>query len=245
MRRYAVAALAFVLAHAFAVLTGCNATEGDQAESKPTPTVQAKPQAPADAQKSTNPLMDPRSAEMTAESPATYSVKFETSKGDFVVEVHRDWSPKGADRFYNLVRHGYYDGCRFFRVLTGFVAQFGINGDPAINAVWRNQPIRDDSVKVSNKRATLSFAMGGPNTRTTQVFINFGDNKNLDGMGFSPFGTVTTGMEVVDGLHAGYGEGAPRGNGPRQDLIQTEGNKYLERDFAKLDYIKKATIVEK
>jgi peptidyl-prolyl cis-trans isomerase A (cyclophilin A) len=234
-----------VLAHAFAVLTGCNATEGEQTESKPMPTVQAKPQAPADAPKSTNPLMDPRSAEMTAESPATYSVKFETTKGDFVVEVHRDWAPKGADRFYNLVRHGYYDGCRFFRVLPGFVAQFGINGDPAVNAIWKNQQIRDDPVKETNARATISFATGGPNSRTTQVFINFRGNESLDGMGFSPFGKVSTGMEVVDGLHAGYGEGAPRGTGPRQDLIQSEGNKYLDENFAKLDYIKKATIVEK
>lgn len=183
------------------------------------------------------------SATPTDVGPATYRARFETSAGTFVVEVQRDWAPQGADRFYDLVKSGYYDGQRFFRVLSGFMAQFGIHGDPKVSASWRERRILDDPVKGSNTRGMVSFATAGPNTRTTQVFINYGDNSSLDGMGFAPFGRVVEGMEVVDKLFAGYGEGAPRGHGPDQGRIQSEGNAYLEHDFPKLDYVKKATIV--
>ena len=185
-------------------------------------------------------LKDPTA--LKEKAPAVYKAKFDTTKGPFVVEVYRGWAPNGADRFYNLVKNGFYDNARFFRVLEGFMAQFGINGDPNIAAVWREANIPDDPVKQSNVRGNLSFATAGPNTRTTQVFINFGDNAGLDGQGFSPFGKVVSGMKVVDSLYDGYGEGAPDGQGPNQGQIQMEGNAYLERDFPKLDYIKKATI---
>ena len=181
-------------------------------------------------------------------APAMYKVDFDTSAGAFEVEVHRDWAPNGADRFYNLVKNGFYDNARFFRVITGFMVQFGISGDPSVNAVLRNARIPRDPVKESNKRGYLTFAMqGGPNgpdTRTTQVFINFGNNGNLDGAGFAPFGMVTKGMDVVDKLYAGYGEGAPSGNGPSQERLQSEVNAYLTKEFPKMDYIKKATIAK-
>ncbi len=181
-------------------------------------------------------------AALNEQAPATYRAKFDTSKGPFVVEIHRDWAPNGADRFYNLVKNGFYDDARFFRVVSGFMVQFGINADPRISAVWRNANIKDDPVRQSNKRGFITFATAGPNTRTTQVFINFGDNKGLDGQGFAPFGQVVSGMNVVDALFSGYGEGAPGGQGPEQGRIQREGNAYLTKDFAKLDYIKKAMI---
>ena len=181
-------------------------------------------------------------ASLNERAPATYKVKFDTSKGVVVIEVKRDWAPNGADRFYNLVKNGFYDNARFFRVVSGFMVQFGINGDPKLSSVWRTAAIKDDPVTQSNKRGYITFATAGPNTRTTQVFINFGDNAGLDRQGFSPFGQVVTGMNVVDQLHAGYGEGAPRGRGPDQGRIQQEGNAYLMRDFSNLDYIKKATI---
>jgi peptidyl-prolyl cis-trans isomerase A (cyclophilin A) len=187
-------------------------------------------------------LSDP--AALNAKAPAVYQAKFDTSKGTFVVEVHRDWAPRGADRFYNLVKNGFFDNARFFRVIEGFMVQFGINGDPNIAAVWRDADIKDDPVKQSNERGTITFATAGPNTRTTQVFINFGDNAGLDGQGFSPFGKVVSGMEVVDSLYGGYGEGAPNGNGPDQGRLQSQGNAYLEQDFPKLDFIKTSTIVE-
>ena len=185
-------------------------------------------------------LADP--ASLNEKAPAVYKAKFDTSKGPFVIEVHRDWAPNGADRFYNLVKNGFYNDVRFFRVLEGFMAQFGINGDPNISAVWRDANIPDDPVKQSNTRGMITFATAGPNTRTTQVFINFGDNAGLDGQGFSPFGKVVSGMEVVDSLYGGYGEGAPNGNGPNQGLIQKQGNAYLKRAFPDLDYVTNATI---
>jgi peptidyl-prolyl cis-trans isomerase A (cyclophilin A) len=183
-------------------------------------------------------------AALNAKAPAVYQAKFDTSKGPFVIEVHRDWAPQGADRFYNLVKNGFFDNARFFRVIEGFMVQFGINGDPKIAAVWRDADIKDDPVKQSNERGTITFATAGPNTRTTQVFINFADNAPLDGQGFSPFGKVVSGMEVVDSLYGGYGEGAPNGNGPDQGRIQSQGNAYLEQDFPKLDFIKTATIAQ-
>jgi peptidyl-prolyl cis-trans isomerase A (cyclophilin A) len=187
-------------------------------------------------------LTDPDS--LNEKAPAVYKAKFDTSKGTFVLEVHRDWAPNGADRFYNLVKNGFYDEVRFFRVLEGFMAQFGIQGDPNISRVWRDANISDDPVKQSNARGTISFATAGPNTRTTQVFINYGDNAGLDGQGFSPFGKVVSGMDVVDSLYSGYGEGAPRGDGPDQGRIQSQGNAYLEKQFPKLDYVETATIVQ-
>ncbi|HEX7705493.1 MAG TPA: peptidylprolyl isomerase [Thermoanaerobaculia bacterium] len=185
-------------------------------------------------------LLDP--AKLEAKAPDVFAAEFETSKGSFVIEVHREWAPNGADRFYNLVSNGYYDGVRFFRVVSGFMAQFGINGDPKVNAAWQPSTIPDDAVNQSNIRGMVTFAMRGPDTRTTQIFINYVDNARLDSMGFAPFGKVIEGMDVVDALHAGYGEGAPRGRGPAQDRIQSEGNTYLEAEFPELDFVKKAVI---
>ena len=176
------------------------------------------------------------------QAPATYKANLDTSKGPVVIEVRREWAPNGADRFYNLVKNGFYDDARFFRVISGFMVQFGINADPKISAQWRVANIPDDPVKQSNKRGYITFATAGPNTRTTQVFINFGDNAALDRQGFAPFGQVTTGMNVVDMLYSGYGEGAPNGRGPNQGRVQNEGNAYLTKDFPSLDFVKKATI---
>jgi peptidyl-prolyl cis-trans isomerase A (cyclophilin A) len=168
-------------------------------------------------------------------APATYNARFDTSVGVFVVQVHRDWAPKGADRFYNLVKYGYYDDSRFFRVLPNFMVQFGINGDPSIQSSWLDANITDDPVKASNKRGYITFATAGPGTRTTQVFINFADNARLDAQGFAPFGEVISGMEVVDKINAEYREQ------PEQGRIQMQGNAYLAK-FPRLDYIRKATI---
>ncbi len=187
-------------------------------------------------------LLDPAKAKDTA--PAVYKARFTTSKGDFVVEVHRDWAPNGADRFYDLVKLGYFDDTRFFRAVDGFMVQFGINGDPAVNAKWQSANITDDPVKQSNTRGFMSFAQTGmPNTRSTQVFINYADNARLDGMRFAPFGQVVQGMDVVDSLYKGYGEGAPSGAGPDQGRVQAQGNAYLDKSFPKLDAIKHAEIV--
>jgi|SRR5687768_8147374 len=177
-------------------------------------------------------------------APETFKVDFDTSKGKFVVEVTRAWAPNGADRFYNLVKSGFFNDTRFFRVISGFMVQFGIHGDPAVSAPWRMARIPDDAVKESNKRGYITFATAGPNTRTTQVFINFRDNAGLDGQGFAPFGRVISGMDVVDKLHAGYGEGAPSGRGPNQAQVQAEGNAYLTKSFPQLDYVKTATIAK-
>jgi peptidyl-prolyl cis-trans isomerase A (cyclophilin A) len=185
-------------------------------------------------------LMNP--AALKEQAPPVYRVDFDTSKGPFVIEVHRDWAPNGADRFYNLVKNGFYDNARFFRVIEGFMVQFGVNGDPKISAVWRDARIKDDPARISNKRSFVTFATAGPNTRTTQVFISYGDNSNLDSQGFTPFGQVISGMKVLDSMYSGYGEGAPRGLGPDQSKLQAEGNAYLASKFGNLDYIKKATI---
>jgi peptidyl-prolyl cis-trans isomerase A (cyclophilin A) len=181
-------------------------------------------------------------AALKEQAPPTFKAKFDTSAGVFVVEVTRDWAPNGADRFYNLVKNGFFDDCRFFRVIPGFMAQFGINGDPSVQAAWRSANMPDDPVKQSNKKGYLTFATAGPNTRTTQLFINLADNGGLDKQGFSPFGRVASGMDVVEKIYGGYGEGAPSGRGPSQQGIQTQGNAYLQKDFPKLDYIKTVTI---
>ena len=154
----------------------------------------------------------------------------------------RSLAPNGADRFYNLVQSGYFTDVEFFRVISGFMCQFGIHGDPKVSAAWREARISDDPVKASNIRGAITFATAGPNTRTTQLFINLADNKRLDGMGFSPFGKVTEGMDVVDKIYSEYGEGAPHGSGPDQGRIQEKGNAYLKKEFPKLDYIKSAAI---
>ena len=179
----------------------------------------------------------------TDKAPGTFKAKFETSKGTFVITVHRAWAPLGADRFYNLVHSGFYDDCRFFRVMDGFMAQVGMNGDPAIQSAWGSATISDDPVKESNKRGFVSFAATmAKDSRSTQFFVSLVDNTRYDRMGFAPFGEVTSGMEVIDTLYSGYGEGAPRGNGPEQAKLQVQGNAYLAKEFPKLDYIKKATI---
>jgi peptidyl-prolyl cis-trans isomerase A (cyclophilin A) len=182
-------------------------------------------------------------AKLTEKSPETFKAQFDTTKGKFTVEVTRALAPNGADRFYNLVKSGYFTDIAFFRVIPGFMCQFGINGDPAVSAKWREASIQDDPVKGSNSRGTITFATAGPNTRTTQLFINFGDNTGLDRQGFSPFGKVTEGMDVVDKINSEYGEGAPNGRGPGQGRIQGEGNAYLKKDFPNLDYIKSASII--
>jgi peptidyl-prolyl cis-trans isomerase A (cyclophilin A) len=204
-------------------------------------TAAPKPAAPKPAA-APNRLLSP--ATLTAKAPDLYRVKFDTSKGAFVVEVHREWAPNGADRFYNLVRGGFYNDVRFFRVLAGFMAQFGMNGNPAVQKVWGSptQQLRDDPVKQSNKRGYITFANAGPNSRSTQVFISLVDNTFLDpeAMHFAPFGQVVEGMEIVDMLYTGYG----RQNVPDQSRITSEGNAYLTKEYPKLDYVKTATIAQ-
>ena len=185
-------------------------------------------------------LADP--AALNEKAPAAFKARFDTSKGVFVVQVNRDWAPNGADRFYNLVKNGYFDDVRFFRVMKGFMVQFGINGDPKVNEQWRSARIKDDPVRQSNKRGFVTYATSGPDARTTQVFVNFDDNSRLDGQGFAPFGQVISGMNVVEALNNEYGEGAPRGPGPDQMRVQQEGNAYLNKGFPRLDFVKKATI---
>jgi peptidyl-prolyl cis-trans isomerase A (cyclophilin A) len=183
-------------------------------------------------------LLDPSAA--SAKAPDVFKVKFATTKGDFVVEVHRAWAPHGADRFYNLVKTGFFDDTRFFRVIAGFMVQFGISGVPMVSAAWHDATIADDPVKQSNKRSFVSFAMRGPGSRTTQIFINYGDNVQLDGKGFSPFARVTDGMDVVDRLHNVYGETPTT----IQPTIESQGNAYLDASFPQLDAIKRAEIVK-
>jgi peptidyl-prolyl cis-trans isomerase A (cyclophilin A) len=177
------------------------------------------------------------SAEPSTPAPDTFRVAFETTQGPFTVEVIRAWSPRGADRFHELVSAGYFSDIAFFRVLPGFVAQFGMHGDPDVNRRWEDRPIQDDPVAQSNRRGTIVFATAGPNTRRNQFFINFADNARLDAMGFSPFGRVVEGMSVVDSIHAGYREI------PDQARIGSEGNAYLKRQFPELDYITSARVV--
>jgi peptidyl-prolyl cis-trans isomerase A (cyclophilin A) len=183
-------------------------------------------------------------AALNEKAPDQFKAQFDTSKGTFVIDVQREWAPQGADRFYNLVKNGFFDDVRFFRVIDGFMAQFGIHGNPSVASAWRNAQIKDDPVKQSNRRGYVTFATAGPNTRTTQLFINFRDNAGLDKQGFAPFGQVTSGMDVVDKIYSGYGEGAPSGRGPSQGRVQSEGNAYLNKEFPRLDYIKSATIVK-
>jgi peptidyl-prolyl cis-trans isomerase A (cyclophilin A) len=183
-------------------------------------------------------LLNPALLNETA--PDKFQAKFETSQGEFVIEVTRNWSPLGADRFYNLVKNGFFNDCRFFRVMEGFMAQVGMSGDPKITQAWKSFPIKDDQVKQSNKRGYVTFAKTtAPNSRGTQIFINYNDrNAALDKDGFSPFGKVIKGMETVDSIYKGYGQS------PDQTMIERHGNAYLQKEFPKLDFIKTATIVE-
>ena len=194
--------------------------------------------SPANAHSAPGPrpsLLNP--ASLKAKAPAVFEAKFSTTAGDFVVEVHRDWAPRGADRFYNLVRYGYFTNAAFFRVVPGFVVQFGLSANRAVNKVWDDAKIQDDPVVQSNKRGYLVFATAGPNTRTTQLFINYADNSRLDAMGFAPFGTVVEGMDVVDKIFPGYRER------PQQDLITNRGDAYLKANFPMIDKIKLAQIL--
>ena len=213
---------------------------------KPKPPATAKPgtgQKPATAGRGAGPTAAVKArlrtpAKLKDVAPATFKARFDTTAGSFVVEVHRDWAPIGADRFYNLVKYGFFDSAGFFRVLPNFMVQFGINGDPSVQSAWRDANLKDDPVKQSNKKGYITFATAGPNSRTTQVFINFKDNAGLDRQGFAPFGEVISGVEVVDKINSQYGEK------PEQGRIQMQGNAYLGKTFPKLDYINKATIVK-
>ncbi|HJT86867.1 MAG TPA: peptidylprolyl isomerase [Bryobacteraceae bacterium] len=213
----------FLYAAAFLALAGCSSSSNQATTESKTEPAPAQTAAPAQ-----------QPAAQTA--PAMYTVKLDTSKGPVVIVVHRDWAPIGADHFYELVKSGYYDSARFFRVVPGFVVQFGIAGNPAATAKWKNQNLQDDPVKESNTPGTVTYATAGPNTRTTQMFINLGNNKQLDGQGFAPIGKVTSGMDVVRMLYSGYGET------PDQGQIEAQGNVYLVNGFPKLDYIKTATV---
>lgn len=220
--------------------------EGEQAEPPVRPGAdpgEAQPTAPApSADGAPDPrLLNPGEEE---QAPGTYAVELQTTEGPIVIDVTRSWSPNGADRFYNLVKLGYFTDVAFFRVLEGFMAQAGMHGDPRVNRVWTSRNIPDDPVTQSNTRGMVTFAKtGAPNSRANQFFINYGNNARLDGMGFAPFGRVRD-MAAVDALHSGYGEGAPRGRGPSQGDVARMGNRYLRANFPDLDYIESARILE-
>jgi peptidyl-prolyl cis-trans isomerase A (cyclophilin A) len=211
------------------------------AESKsalPTTSAAPTPASTQPARSSAKELLTP--AKLKEKAPESYKVKFDTTRGEFTVTVTRAWAPLGADRFYNLVKHHFYDNAAFFRVVPQFVVQFGINASPAVSAAWKHTEIKDDPVTQSNKRGAIVFATAGPNTRTTQVFVNLKDNSRLDSMGFAPFGTVDgDGMNVVEMMYEGYGDSA----GPDQDQLEKQGDPYLLKGWPKLDHIKSATVV--
>jgi peptidyl-prolyl cis-trans isomerase A (cyclophilin A) len=193
------------------------------------------------AKPNTEKLMNP--AQLNEKAPETFQVKFDTTKGEFIVDVTRAWAPIGADRFFNLVKNGFFDDSGLFRVVKNFMVQFGMSGDPKVSRALMRSNIMDDPVKQSSKRGYITYAMGGPNTRTTQVFISYIDNSRLDSMGFAPFGKVTKGMDVVDSIYSGYGDMPSQGGaGPDPTQIANQGNAYLRKDFPKLDFIKSATI---
>jgi len=223
-----------VLLPAFLV-GGCGSEPKEEA-APPQETAQAE-QAALDA---ASPLLTPR--ELTDTAPQTYRVRFETSVGTLVVQVNRAWSPNGADRFYNLVKNGYYDDTRFYRVVDGFMAQFGLKGDPRIDQAWRDVTFPDDPFTESNKRGRITFAHAGPNTRTTQVFFNFKDNAHLDASGFTPFGEVVEGLDVMDKIYSGYGELPPAGKGPDYAKAWVQGNTYLDQNFPEMTRIVSAKL---
>lgn len=190
------------------------------------------------------PRPDTRVVGTGARAPNEFIVALETNQGPVEIEVHRDWAPRGADRFYSLVKQGFYNDQRFFRVRAGYIAQFGISGDPAVARIWKGRAMPDDSVRVSNVRGTLAYAMTGPNTRTTQIYINLSDNLPLDAQGFAPFARVSKGMDVLEKLYSGYGETAGGGmRGGKQAPVVEGGNDYLAQNFPKLDYIIRATVL--
>jgi cyclophilin family peptidyl-prolyl cis-trans isomerase len=191
-------------------------------------------------------LLRPSDSALAAPAPDSFRVTFQTTHGNFTALARRAWAPHGVDRFYYLVKHGYYNNTYFFRVVENFVAQFGMSGNPAIGDAWDKRQIPDDSVRHSNTRGTISFASSGPNSRTVQLFINLTDNRQLDnlGAGFPPIGEIVDGVATIDSLYNGYGEGAPGGLGPRQDMIASQGNDYLKRFFPKLDMIRSATVAQ-
>jgi peptidyl-prolyl cis-trans isomerase A (cyclophilin A) len=237
---------AFLLSLSALVACGAGPTHQPSASLEPAPSPSSAPEvasppvaiahhAPAD--------LDPSLA--TAQAPDVFLASFTTTKGDFVVEAHRSWAPYAADRFYNLVRLGFYDDTRFFRAIPDFMVQFGIPGDPEVAAKWQRATIPDDPVTQSNLRGFVTFAQTGrPNSRTTQIFVCYENHAQLDGGGFSPFAKIARGMDVLDALYKGYGEGAPKGEGPSQDRIQSEGNAYLDREFPRLDRILSSRIVQ-
>jgi peptidyl-prolyl cis-trans isomerase A (cyclophilin A) len=218
-----------------ALIAFATVASGQSGSSTPQKT-QTAPKPPAASSPYDKALLTPSA--LIARAPAEFDVKFTTGDGEFVIHVTREWAPRGADRFYNLVRHHYFDGVAFFRVMHGFMAQFGFSPYPEINKVWENANIKDDPVKHSNTRGVVSYAaLPTPNSRSTQLFISFGDNSGLDPQGFAPIGEVTSGMEVVDKIYSGYGEQ------PDQDQIGKHGKQYLEANFPKLTVIKTARLM--
>ncbi|HEV8612220.1 MAG TPA: peptidylprolyl isomerase [Gemmatimonadales bacterium] len=193
-------------------------------------------------------LLAPTPEELGRVAPDSFLVELTTSRGRVLLAAHRDWSPRGVDRLYFLVRHGYYDGARFFRMVPGFVVQWGISGDSAINAVWKERRLPDEPVRRSNTRGTLAYARGGPNTRSVQLYVNLGDNARLDttsSFGFPPLGEVLEGITLLDSLYAGYScRRGSQGTCPSQDSIETQGNAYLARVYPRLDYLIKARVVK-
>ncbi len=241
-----IPALVFAPVLTFVLLLGCAEEPkpapgpAKEAEKAPEPAPAAppaeaarEPEAPKPAPRTS--LFQPST--LNEKAPETFKVKLETSKGDIIIEVSRSWAPRGADRFYNLVKNGFYDEARFFRVVPNFVVQFGMNANPRISQIWSNAQFRDDPVLKTNRKGAVTFATAGPNSRTTQVFINLKANAFLDSQGFAPFGQVVEGMDVVESLYSGYGEA------PDQAMILNQGNAYLNRQFPKLDYIRKAVIM--
>lgn len=186
-----------------------------------------------------NPLL--LAGQFNETAPESFQARFETTSGVFVVDVHRDWAPLGSDRFYNLVKRGWYDGVRFHRVLQDFTAGWGIHDDPYVNFVWQKELLLDDPVTQSNTLGRVSFARSGPNSRTTQVFVNLKDNSSLDDR-FAPFGEVVEGMDVVQGLYSDYGDGPPRGEGVYQAMALARGAEYFDAEFPELDRIERVTI---
>ncbi len=222
-----------LVAGALAALLACTATACAPSAER----------APADAGRAAPPaLLNPDAAALATAAPDSFSVTLQTSKGEIELRIRRAWAPRGADRLHWLASNGFFEGARFFRVLSGFVAQFGLSGIPAVDQKWESLAIPDDSVRHGNTRGTIVFATAGPNTRSTQLFINLADNPQLDGMGFAPLGEVVRGMDVVDKLFAGYGEGAPMGTGPDQMRLMKEGNGYLRAEFPALDSIVKTAV---
>lgn len=191
-----------------------------------------------------HPLLNPDSPDLKVVPPDSFDLVLETTEGQVVIRVIREWSPLGAYRFYNLARNGFYDASRFFRVLPGFAVQFGLSGRPPLDRLWQDETIPDDPQLVLNEAGTVAFAMAGPNTRTTQVFVNYGPNEILDQQGFAPIGRVVNGMDALLRLHSGYGELQPQGTGPAYGCMLSHGNEYLSRRYPNLDRIESASIID-